>query len=119
MCVWTNDTSLASIAEKNISTIEEQTKLPDTQKQDSKSHDSEVMKNDKQNISNNKKSQKKGREQVKRTSESEFVSDTLQTNEEDLEEVKAGIKKLGIDSLAKQALETNKNGKAINIYFEY
>lgn len=59
-------------------------------------------------------------EKAKRVSESEFVSDTLQTNPADLDEVKEGMKKLGIDSLAKQALETNKNGKKIkrvtNIY---
>lgn len=53
----------------------------------------------------------KSNEKIKRVSESEFVSDTLQTNEADLDEVKEGMKKLGIDSLAKQALETNKNGK--------
>lgn len=51
--------------------------------------------------------------QVQRVSESEFVSDTLQTNPADLDEVKEGMKKLGIDSLAKQALETNKNGKIV------
>uniref|UniRef100_A0A182Q3J9 BSD domain-containing protein n=1 Tax=Anopheles farauti TaxID=69004 RepID=A0A182Q3J9_9DIPT len=37
---------------------------------------------------------------------SEFVSDSFQTNEQDLEEVKAGMKKLGIDSLAQQANES-------------
>uniref|UniRef100_A0A182XX30 BSD domain-containing protein n=1 Tax=Anopheles stephensi TaxID=30069 RepID=A0A182XX30_ANOST len=47
---------------------------------------------------------------------SEFISDSFHTNEQDLEEVKAGMKKLGIDSLAQQAnesigLETEKSGK--------
>ncbi|XP_053671037.1 synapse-associated protein of 47 kDa [Anopheles nili] len=37
---------------------------------------------------------------------SEFISDSFQTNEQDLEEVKAGMKKLGIDSLAQQANES-------------
>lgn len=35
-------------------------------------------------------------------SETEFVSDTFQTSAQDLEEVKAGIKKLGIDTLAQE-----------------
>jgi hypothetical protein len=52
---------------------------------------------------------------VQKLSESEFVSDTFQTSEKDLEEIKAGMRKLGIDSLAQQAIETNndKNGKTI------
>ncbi|XP_052890691.1 synapse-associated protein of 47 kDa isoform X3 [Anopheles moucheti] len=37
---------------------------------------------------------------------SEFISDSFHTNEQDLEEVKAGMKKLGIDSLAQQANES-------------
>uniref|UniRef100_A0A182UH24 BSD domain-containing protein n=1 Tax=Anopheles melas TaxID=34690 RepID=A0A182UH24_9DIPT len=46
----------------------------------------------------------------------EFISDSFHTNEQDLEEVKAGMKKLGIDSLAQQAnesigLEHEKSGK--------
>uniref|UniRef100_A0A182NL41 BSD domain-containing protein n=1 Tax=Anopheles dirus TaxID=7168 RepID=A0A182NL41_9DIPT len=50
---------------------------------------------------------------------SEFVSDSFQTNEQDLEEVKAGMKKLGIDSLAQQAnesigLENEKSDKQSN-----
>lgn len=35
--------------------------------------------------------------------ENEFVSDAFQTSEKDLDEVKAGMKLLGIDSLAKQS----------------
>lgn len=42
-------------------------------------------------------------------SETEFVSDTFQTNDKDLEEVKAGMKKLGIDTLAQQAGKDGKN----------
>uniref|UniRef100_U5ETZ9 Putative synapse-associated protein n=1 Tax=Corethrella appendiculata TaxID=1370023 RepID=U5ETZ9_9DIPT len=42
-------------------------------------------------------------------SQNEFISDTFQTNDKDLEEVKAGMKKLGIDTLANDAnLKTNK-----------
>uniref|UniRef100_A0A182KCI5 BSD domain-containing protein n=1 Tax=Anopheles christyi TaxID=43041 RepID=A0A182KCI5_9DIPT len=46
----------------------------------------------------------------------EFISDSFHTNEQDLEEVKAGMKKLGIDSLAQQAnesigLQQEKSGK--------
>ncbi|XP_049533576.1 synapse-associated protein of 47 kDa isoform X4 [Anopheles darlingi] len=37
---------------------------------------------------------------------SEFVSDSFQTNEQDLAEVQAGMKTLGIDSLARQANES-------------
>lgn len=40
--------------------------------------------------------------------DSEFVSDTFHASEKDLEEVKAGMKMLGIDTLATQ---TNANGK--------
>lgn len=43
-------------------------------------------------------------------SETEFVSDTFQTNDKDLEEVKAGMRKLGIDTLAQQA---GKDGKKL------
>ena len=44
-------------------------------------------------------------ESVEKTvkSETEFVSDTFQTNDKDLEEVKEGMKKLGIDTLATEA----------------
>lgn len=38
-------------------------------------------------------------------SETEFVSDTFQTTEKDLEEVKAGMKRLGIDTLAAEKTE--------------
>lgn len=38
----------------------------------------------------------------KKTVDVEFVSDTFQTTEKDLEEVKAGMKILGIDTLVKQ-----------------
>lgn len=48
-------------------------------------------------------------------SETEFVSDTFQTTDKDLEEVKAGMKRLGIDSLAQL---DGKNGKII-VYFIY
>lgn len=48
-------------------------------------------------------------------SETEFVSDTFQTTDKDLEEVKAGMKRLGIDSLAQL---DGKNGKII-VFFNY
>jgi hypothetical protein len=52
---------------------------------------------------------------AKKLSESEFVSDAFQkTSETDLAEVKAGMRKLGIDSLAQQAIEISdgkNNGK--------
>lgn len=41
--------------------------------------------------------------QKKSAVESEFISDTFQTTDKDLDEVKAGMKLLGIDSLAKQS----------------
>lgn len=47
-------------------------------------------------------------------SETEFVSDTFQTNDKDLEEVKAGMKKLGIDTLAQQASKDGKNSFIFN-----
>lgn len=47
-------------------------------------------------------------------SETEFVSDTFQTNDKDLEEVKAGMKKLGIDTLAQQA---GKDGKTFILFY--
>lgn len=47
-------------------------------------------------------------QQSRTMSETEFVSDTFHTTNKDLEEVNAGIKKLGIDTLATQV---NKNGK--------
>lgn len=48
-------------------------------------------------------------------SETEFVSDTFQTNDKDLEEVKAGMKKLGIDTLAQQAGKDGKINFAIDL----
>lgn len=49
--------------------------------------------------------------QTKNAVESEFVSDAFQTTDKDLDEVKAGMKLLGIDSLTSQ---TNKNdGKTV------
>lgn len=39
--------------------------------------------------------------------ENEFVSDTFKTTEKDLDEVKAGMKLLGIDTLVKQSEPTN------------
>lgn len=44
--------------------------------------------------------------QSKNAVESEFVSDAFQTTDKDLDEVKAGMKLLGIDSLTSQS---NKN----------
>ncbi|XP_058821814.1 synapse-associated protein of 47 kDa isoform X2 [Topomyia yanbarensis] len=47
--------------------------------------------------------------------ETEFVSDSFKATEEDLEEVRADMKKLGIDTLAKQANESisqNQTGKS-------
>lgn len=41
--------------------------------------------------------------QSKSAVDSEFVSDAFQTTDKDLDEVKAGMKLLGIDSLAKQS----------------
>lgn len=41
--------------------------------------------------------------QSKSAVESEFVSDAFQTTDKDLDEVKAGMKLLGIDSLASQS----------------
>lgn len=55
-----------------------------------------------------------GTVQNRTISETEFVSDTFQTNDKDLEEVKAGMKKLGIDTLAQQA---GKDGKSFLFYF--
>lgn len=43
---------------------------------------------------------------AKRAVENEFVSDAFQTSDKDLDEVKAGMKLLGIDSLTN---ESNKN----------
>lgn len=96
--------------------------FPSENKKQSDSTPEPVSKNDNENDKKVNKSSsakqtkkenksKSSEKQVKRASESEFVSDTLQTNQADLDEVKEGMKKLGIDSLAKQALETNKNGK--------
>lgn len=44
------------------------------------------------------------------------MSDTFQTNDKDLEEVKAGMKKLGIDTLAQQA---GKDGKNFILFFYF
>lgn len=43
--------------------------------------------------------------------ENEYVSDTFKTTEKDLDEVKAGMKLLGIDTLVKQS--ESSNGKHI------
>lgn len=55
------------------------------------------------------------------TSESEFVSDAFQTtNESDLEEIKDGMRKLGIDSMTQQqpnAALSNNDGK--NSFFVF
>lgn len=48
--------------------------------------------------------------------ENDFVSDTFKTTEKDLDEVKAGMKLLGIDTLVKQSEPTN--GKHINYITE-
>lgn len=48
--------------------------------------------------------------------DSEFVSDTFQASEKDLEEVKAGMKMLGIDTLATQ---TSPNGKNCTHYSKH
>lgn len=48
-------------------------------------------------------------EQSKNAFDSEFVSDAFQTTDKDLDEVKAGMKLLGIDSLTNQSSE--KSGK--------
>lgn len=48
-------------------------------------------------------------EPTKTTVESEFVSDAFQTSDKDLDEVKAGMKLLGIDSLTSQS--SKKDGK--------
>lgn len=44
--------------------------------------------------------------------DSEFVSDAFQTTDKDLDEVKAGMKLLGIDSLANQSNEKT-DGKTL------
>lgn len=49
------------------------------------------------NTDNNSNDSKK-----KAAIDSEFISDTFKTSEKDLEEVKAGLKILGIDTLVKQ-----------------
>lgn len=49
--------------------------------------------------------------QSKSAVESEFVSDAFQTTDKDLDEVKAGMKLLGIDSLASQSKKND--GKTI------
>lgn len=53
-----------------------------------------------------------------RVSESEFISDTFKTSEKDLEEVQEGMKKLGIDTLAKQVTDgASGNGKIILLFY--
>lgn len=51
----------------------------------------------------NDPNEQKSKNSTKTAIENEFVSDTFKTTEKDLDEVKAGLKLLGIDSLAKQA----------------
>lgn len=48
-----------------------------------------------------------------KSNELEFVSDSFKTTEKDLEEVKAGMKILGIDTLASQQIETKCSGTFI------
>lgn len=48
-------------------------------------------------------------EPTKSAVDSEFVSDAFQTSDKDLDEVKAGMKLLGIDSLTSQS--SKKDGK--------
>lgn len=50
--------------------------------------------------------------QPKSAVDSEFVSDAFQTTDKDLDEVKAGMKLLGIDSLANQSKKND--GKTCN-----
>ncbi|XP_063697024.1 synapse-associated protein of 47 kDa isoform X6 [Culicoides brevitarsis] len=97
-------TKRASSDEDPKDKIEPKVPEKDSNKEISSAKQTNANKRD-TSANNSKKKDKK----AKRVSESEFVSDTLQTNEADLDEVKEGMKKLGIDSLAKQALETNKN----------
>ena len=60
---------------------------------------------------NNRTSANVSSKQSKTAVESEFVSDAFQTTDKDLDEVKAGMKLLGIDSLTSQS---NKNdGKTV------
>lgn len=49
--------------------------------------------------------------QSKSAVDSEFVSDAFQTTDKDLDEVKAGMKLLGIDSLASQS--SKNDGKVL------
>lgn len=57
------------------------------------------------------------------TSESEFVSDAFQTtNDSDLEEIKDGMRKLGIDSMTQQqpnAALSNNDGKNSFVFVFY
>lgn len=52
-------------------------------------------------------------EQSKSTIECEFVSDAFQTTDKDLDEVKAGMKLLGIDSLTSHTNKTDGKISAI------
>lgn len=52
--------------------------------------------------------------QSKSAVENEFVSDAFQTTDKDLDEVKAGMKLLGIDSLANQSKKND--GKTLNAF---
>lgn len=58
-----------------------------------------------------KSGDKSASDSKKAAHENEFVSDTFKTSEQDLEEVKAGMKILGIDTLVKQK-ETPLDGSA-------
>lgn len=53
--------------------------------------------------------------------ENEFVSDTFRTTDKDLEEVKAGMKILGIDTLAQQhvstTIDTSSSGAGKKFFF--
>lgn len=56
--------------------------------------------------------------QKRTVSESEFVSDAFQTSSQDLEEVQAGIRKLGIDTLAAQVGQNDgKSGVRNNKFY--
>lgn len=51
---------------------------------------------------------------IQNTIESEFVSDNFQTTDKDLEEVRAGMKILGIDSLATTASPSAIGKRSLN-----
>lgn len=54
---------------------------------------------------------------IKSAVESEFVSDNFQTTDKDLEEVRAGMKILGIDTLATTASGPSVSGKLASFWF--